>query len=167
MALYGQMNETMQAILGQVMQHQDLLKFLYYTTNDLNVEEASDLSDAQRVQVKRENVYGYRKLPLNNQSEMKPYLCMEYGSKTYHMEQNKFFNGNEVVFYIFCEGSLDPTQNGSRVLAIEACLRALFDGGQVEAIGKSKLKYSEPLGIQNTNLVGRRVSVIFYDFEQD
>lgn len=161
--LIGHQNIVKNEIVNQIMSHPLLVKLLFYKDTNIDIFTQPDLTFNQIRQVKRENIYEYRKLPLNNETETKPYISMEYGVKEYRTRKNPTFNGNTFIFYVFCDSAIDDTFNGSRVNAIETCLSEVFNDGYVKALGKSRINISEPIYIQNTNIQGRKIEMWFYD----
>lgn len=165
--LIGHQNIVKNEIVNQIMSHKLLLKLLFYKDIKKDIFEEYDLTFAQIRQVKAENIYESMKIPLNNQDVERPYLTMQYGMKDYHTRKNPYFNGNDFYIYVFCNTLLDDTPNGSRISALEHCIYEIFDDGEVETIGNSKLGISEPIAINGTNIIGRKIPVIFADFNKE
>ena len=165
--LIGHQNIVKNEIVNQIMSHPLLVKLLFYKDTNIDIFTQPDLTFKQIRQVKRENIYESMKIPLNNQDVERPYLTMQYGNKDYHPRKNPFFNGNDFAIYVFCNTAIDDTFNGSRVSALEHCIYEIFDNGEVGAIGNSRLGISEPIAINGTNIIGRKIPIVFADFNKE
>lgn len=163
--VYGKKNEVLREIKTKIKSNMMLLKFLYYTdVLDEDITILPDLTSEQIRDIVDSCIFNYPKLEANKESDKKCYLCLTYGTKQYHMDKNKFFNGNTFDIYIICDRDIDYNIiNGSRIYAIEDCIAELFDEGEVETIGLSRIDYSEPVAIRGTDYIGIHIAVSFFD----
>lgn len=172
--LIGHQNIVKNEIVNQIMSHPLLVKLLFYKDTNADIFKQPDLTFDQIRQVKRENIYEYRKLPLNNETVARPYLSMESGVKKYHKDKNKHYNSGIFIIYLFCEGEVDATVNGSRTIAIEECLRELFDEKSLkirnmetqkdEYVCQTYIGETTPNGANGTNAVGRIITLEYSGF---
>lgn len=142
-----------------------MLKFLYYVNETKNdILSLPDLTPSQIRDVVDTSIYRYQKVEGNNNLDKKCYLSMNYGIKQYHTVQNPYFNGNTFDIYIMCERDVDYIEaNGSRIDAIEHCLASIFDNGDIECIGRSRIDLSEPINIRGSDYTGVHITIAFYD----
>ena len=163
--IYGEKNAVLREIKNQLRANMTLLKFLYYVNvTDKDILILPDLTSEQVRDTVDKCIFNYPKLEANKAADMGCYICLNYGTKQYHYEDNKYFNGNTFDIYIICDRDIDfNTVNGSRIYAIEDCIAGTFDPGEVSAIGLSRVEYSEPVAVRGTNYIGVHIALSFFD----
>ena len=123
-----------------------------------------DLSSSQIRDIIDSSIYRYEKVEANKTIDKKCYISMNYGLKQYHARNNPYFNGNAFNIYIMCSRDIDFIEaNGSRVDAIEHCIADIFEDGELNTIGKSRVDFSEPISIRGSDYVGSHISIVFFD----
>ena len=162
----GILNEYRREFVNRIMSDQTLLKFVYYTDNNIDILEQPDLKQKQKIKIREENIFEYKKIPVKNSEDMKVYIGIEFGNINYYNTRqrikNKYFLEPTVKIYLVTNEELDECANGSRLLAIEDRLRQLFHYGNIETIGNSVVLGSQPLEA-SMPYIGREVFVKFYD----
>ena len=78
--MYGQLNELRESIMNKVMTNQDLLKFIYYCNTDDKTDILSlpNLTKDQRKSLINTQIFKYKRMPLNSQTDAKCFLSMQY-----------------------------------------------------------------------------------------
>ncbi|MEG1142478.1 MAG: hypothetical protein RSE41_08575 [Clostridia bacterium] len=166
----GQLNINQKEIIGFMMECQPLLKYLYYGDNSVDIIEQEDLDSSQKIELIKNKIFDYRRIPDNNSKEVSTYISMEYGAISYivgsgyRSSSNPYYHHPTFNFYVISHNSLDRTlMNGSRINAIESHLVNLFNKRFIiPSIGLSEVVTSEPLYLPN-NYVGRQIKIRFVD----
>ena len=161
--MYGQLNELRESIMNKVMTNQDLLKFIYYCNTDDKTDILSlpNLTKDQRKSLINTQIFKYKRMPLNSQTDAKCFLSMQYTQIFRHKDNNWIMPCFE--FVIVCPDSIAETLNGSRILAIENCIVDSFNMKDVGAVGFVKVDTSKPENV-DTGLSARSVPIHFVDW---
>lgn len=161
---YGRLNKHKEEFIRILMSDQILLKFLYYKDNSSDILSKPDLTVREKAMLKSKNIFEYRKLPTENNTEVDTYLSMEFGMNRYqNKDGNKYFTQPTIYVYTVANNQLDDTSNGSRIYAIEDRLVELFHYEKNETIiGYSVVVASEDLNLPSP-YVGRKLMIRFAD----
>lgn len=166
---YNQMNINKNYILNAIMSNQNILKCLYYTDNNSDILSLPDLNSEQKMQIVKNNIHKFRKIPTDRDDIQKIYISMEYGevfymgnNGGYYSAQNPYFKLPNFIFYIISYDTLDDNNViGSRTDKIEEEIYGIFHNKNViDDFGKSFLINSTPLTLPK-NYVGRQVMMRF------
>lgn len=164
----GRMNQNKEKIISLIMENQNILKCLLYKDNNKNILNMADLTDKERISLRRSNIFRFRKLPADTAIEQETYISMEYGD-IYYMGTtstqggtNPYFKLPEFKLYVISYASLDDNKLiGSRVERIEEEIYNIFhDKITVEDFGKSYLVNSQPLYLPR-DYIGRQITIRF------
>lgn len=164
----SRMNQNKEKIISLIMENQNILKCLFYKDNNKNILKMEDLTDKERISLRRSNIFRFRKLPADAPVEQDTYISMEYGDIYYmgtnstYGEGNPFFKLPEFKLYVISYASLDDNKLiGSRIERIEEEIYNIFhDKITVEDFGKSYLINSQPLYLPR-DYVGRQITLRF------
>lgn len=162
--IYGNLNLIREKMIQHIMSHDDLMKFIYYKDVDKDIAELPNLSKKQKATLIDTKIFKRRRMP-STSDKADVMISMEYGIRHYANS-----NRNSYMSYVaprFCinvisHESIDETDNGSRILAIEDCLLQLFHNKQVGALGKTFVAQTDPL-LCPQGYIGITVSVKFFD----
>lgn len=159
--MYGQLNELREEIINKVMTNQDLLKLLFYCdTND--VLSQPNLTRSQKDSLKLNQIFKYKRMPLNNETVTKCFLSMQFG-KVGRSMKNPFWMQPYFEFTIVCPNAILETTVGDRMLAIEQCLTDTFEFQDVGSVGNVRISGSANIAV-DTNYSGRVVQLYFIDW---
>ncbi len=158
--MYGQLNELREEIMNKVMQNQDLLKFLFYC-NTTDVLSQPNLTRTQRQSLIDTQIFKYKRMPLNNQTDAKCFLSMQYLGVNRNRKE-PYFMMPYFEFTVVSSPAIDETIHGSRLLAIEGCITDSFDMQSVGAIGNCRVLVSQPATAEN--FIARSIQVCFIDW---
>lgn len=163
------MNQNKEKIISLIMENQNILKCLLYKENTKNILNMQDLTDKERITLRRSNIFKFRKLPADTAVEQETYISMEYGN-IYYMGStstregggNPYFKLPEFNLYVISYASLDDNKLiGSRIERIEEEIYNIFhDKITVEDFGKSYIVSSQPLYLPR-DYVGRQITLRF------
>ena len=164
----SRMNQNKEKIISLIMENQNILKCLFYKDNNKNILNMADLTDKERIALRRSNIFRFRKLPVDSPIEQDTYISMEYGNIYYmgttstYDGANPYFKLPEFNLYIISYASLDDNKLiGSRIERIEEEIYNIFhDKITVEDFGKSYLVNSQPLFLSR-DYVGRQITLRF------
>lgn len=159
--MYGQLNELREEIMNKVMQNQDLLKFIFYC-NTTDVLSQPNLTRTQRESLKDTQIFKYKRMPLNIQTDAKCFLSMQFG-KVGRSMNNPYWMQPYFEFTIVCPNSILETISGDRILAIEQCLADSFEFQNVGSVGAVRVSGSANITV-DTGLTGRIVQLYFIDW---
>lgn len=163
--IYGNLNVIREKIVQYVMTHDDLINFIYYKDTDTDITALPYLSKRERNKLINTKIFKRRRLPQTSE-KADVLLSMEYGSRAYDGSRkisNMKFVAPKFVFYVVVHESLDETDNGSRLLAIEDCLLQLFHNQNIGTLGRSYVSHTEPT-LCPQGYIGIAVTVKFTDF---
>lgn len=166
--LCGQLNVYMNEVLNVIMQDQQLLKLLYYNSDE-DVLSKPDLTVEQKKSMINNCIYKYKKIPVLNDREMRTYLAIEYGEITRmqqvsYREVNPFFFRPTVDIFVISTDENLETKNGNRVYAIESRLAELFHfRTHGSTLGKSRITKSDSIYGLQLPYNGREIHVEFWD----
>lgn len=166
--MQGQMNSNKEKIVSLIMQNQNILKCMKYKDNNKNILKMQDLTDKERIELRKTNIFKFRKIPGDIGVEQNTYLSMEYGEIFYMGSTSKYGDGNpyfkipEFYLYIVSHCSLDENIIiGSRVDRIEEEIYDIFHNKiTIEDFGQSFLYSSKPLYLPN-DYIGRQIVIRF------
>lgn len=141
--MYGQLNELRESIMNKVMMNQDLLKFIYYCDTDDKTDILSlpNLTKDQRKSLINTQIFKYKRMPLNSQTDAKCFLSMQFG-KVGRSMKNPFWMQPYFEFTIVCPNAILETTVGDRMLAIEQCLTDTFEFQNVGNVGNVRISGS-------------------------
>ncbi len=122
---YGSLNKLRTEIINKLMTNQNLLKFLFYTT-DSDITLQPNVSREVRKNIKDKQIIEHFRVNIALESEQICYISLDFGRIPRSPEG--FWMKPSFSFFIICPESLLETQNGSRILAIEQCIMDTFDG---------------------------------------
>lgn len=160
------MNKNKEEIVSLLMGNQNILKCLKYSDNNKNILKMEDLTDKERIALRKDTIFKYRKIPADTTIEQKTYISMEYGDIYYMGENmrsgNPYFKVPDFIFYIISHTSLDNNAIiGSRVDRIEEELFNIFHNKlTIDDFGKSYIYNSKPLYLPR-DFIGRQVILRF------
>ena len=158
--MYGQLNELREEIINKVMSNQDLLKFLFYcNTNDVLSQPV--LNKKQRESLINTQIFKYKRMPLNSQTDAKCFLSMQFTQIYRHKDNYWIMPCFE--FIVICPDSIAEINEGSRILAIENCIIDSFDMKDIGAVGNVKIGTSQPEN-SDTGLQARKIPIQFVDW---
>ena len=138
--MYGQLNELREEIMNKVMSNQDLLKLLFYCDVD-DVLSQPNLNRSQKDSLKKNQIFKYKRMPLNNETSTKCFLSMQFG-KVGRSMKNPFWMQPYFEFTIVCPNAILETTVGDRMLAIEQCLTDTFEFQNVGNVGNVRISGS-------------------------
>lgn len=165
----GQMNINKEQIISLIMSNQNILKCIKYEDNNIDVLSEPNLTTKDKIQIRKENIYKFRKIPSDTSDIQKTYISMEYGeifymgnTGGYYNATNPYFKIPNFIFYIVSHSSLDENKViGSRIDRIEEEICNIFhDKITIEDFGKSFLVSSTPLFLPN-DFIGRQLTLRF------
>lgn len=159
--MYGQLNELREEIMNKVMSNQDLLKFLFYCDTK-DVLSQPNLNRTQTNSLKLNQIFKYKRMPLNNETKTKCFLSMQFG-KVGRSMKNPFWMQPYFEFTIVCPNAILETTVGDRMLAIEQCLTDTFEFQSVGNVGNVRISGSANIAV-DTNYSGRVVQLYFIDW---
>lgn len=155
-------------IEDMIKTNQEILKILYYDDNSINPLGQPDLTRSQAKEVCRKYIFKGKKIPADNDTTLKTYICMRYGQKVYHHRQNQYFNGNTYKLYVISHDDHDNNAYiGSRVCEIERCIEDMFDDGEISVVFKTNVGNSVDFDIKGVTYSGREIIIEFSDFNGD
>lgn len=166
--MLGQMNENKEKIISLIMENQDILKCMKYKENNKNILNMDDLTDKERIALRKSNIFRFRKVPGDSAVEQDTYISMEYG-EIYYMGSSNGYDGSNPYFkvldfmvYVISHASLDDNiLIGSRVDRIEEEIYDIFHNKiTVEDFGKSFIVSSKPLYLPK-DYIGRQITIRF------
>ena len=167
--IYGNLNENLQAILGKIVQSEDLLKFLFYKeSTDINKLPKLSSNEMQSlIRGKKQKIFGYKKIPqVSGDNEFECFISMECGvigrSNRNGKGVNEHFKQVNFSLFVLVPEYLESTENGSRLLAIEKCIEDTFHGKPIESIGLCYVSGSRPIDASK-GYVAREISLVFVD----
>lgn len=179
--MYGQLNELREEIMNKVMTNQDLLKFLFYcdlveinairkslklpeylTIDKADILSLPNLNRTQKDSLKLNQIFKYKRMPLNSQVDAKCFLSMQFG-RVLRDNKNNHWSLPLFAFTIVCPDAISETLNGSRILAIEQCLEDSFAYQHVAGIGQTFVIGSEPETV-DTGLQSRTMTLRFLEY---
>jgi len=162
--MYGQLNELRESIMNKVMTNQDLLKFIYYCNTDDKTDILSlpNLTKDQRKSLINTQIFKYKRMPLNSQTDAKCFLSMQYLGVNRNRKE-PYWMQPYFEFTVVCSTSIDETLNGSRLLAIEECITDTFDMQTVGAVGNCRVLTSQPSNC-DTGYIARVIQIYFIDW---
>lgn len=140
--IYGQLNELREEIMNKVMTNQDLLKFLFYCDTK-DVLSQPNLNRIQKDSLKLNQIFKYKRMPLNNETKTKCFLSMQFGRVVRNLENNHWVIPL-FAFTIVCPNAISETLHGSRILAIEQCLEDSFSYQYIDKLGMMYIVGSDP-----------------------
>lgn len=159
--MYGQLNELREEIINKVMTNQDLLKLLFYCdTND--VLSQPNLTRNQKDSLKLNQIFKYKRMPLNSQTNAKCFLSMQFG-RVLRDSKNNHWTMPLFAFTIVCADSVGEILQGSRILAIEQCIEDIFAFQNVAGIGQTFIIGSDPETV-DTGYQARTMTIKFLDY---
>ena len=159
--MYGQLNELREEIMNKVMSNQDLLKFLFYCDTD-DVLSQPNLNRTQRQSLINTQIFKYKRMPLNSQTDAKCFLSMQFGRVIRDVKNNRWMLPL-FAFTVVCSDSIAETLHGNRILAIEQCVEDTFSYQNVGNIGQVYIVGSEP-ETADTGLQARSTTMKFVDY---
>jgi len=159
--MYGQLNELREEIMNKVMSNQDLLKFLFYCDTD-DVLSQPNLNRTQRQSLINTQIFKYKRMPLNSQTDAKCFLSMQFGRVIRDVKNNRWMLPL-FAFTVVCSDSIAETLHGNRILAIEQCIEDTFSYQNVGNIGQVYIVGSEP-ETADTGLQARSTTMKFVDY---
>lgn len=160
---YGQLNLHKEEFVRILMNDQILMKFLYYKNNKIDILEQADLDVSKKIEVKKHNIFEYKKVPAVNSEDVETYLSMEFGNtRYYNRSNNRYFIEPSVNVYLITNYQLDTCYNGSRLLAIEERIVDLFHYATYLNIGNSIVISSESLESPHP-YIARQITIKFLD----
>lgn len=163
--IYGNLNIIREKIFQYVMTHDELINFIYYKDTDTDITSLPYLSKREKNKLIGTKIFKRRRMPSTSE-KADIMLSMEYGTRTYDGSRNistMQFVAPKFVFYVICHESLDDTDNGSRILAIEDCLLQLFHNQNIGTLGKSYVSHTDTV-LCPQGYIGIAVTVKFSDF---
>ena len=143
------------------MSNQDLLKFLFYCDID-DVLSQPNLNRTQTNSLKKNQIFKYKRMPLNNETVTKCFLSMQYLGVNRNKKE-PYWMMPYFEFTVVCPDSIAEILQGNRVLAIEDCLVQTFDMQNVGAVGNTRVLISEP-ETTDTGFQARKIQLVFYDW---
>lgn len=165
----GQMNRNKEEIISHIMLNQNILKCLSYNDNTKDILKMPDITGKQKMEIKKNNIFKFKKIPMDTDTIQKTYLSMEYGqifymgnTGGYYSASNPYFKLPDFNFYVISHTSLDDnTIIGSRIDRIEEEIYNIFHNKiTIDDFGKSFLVSSIPLILPN-NYIGRQITIRF------
>ena len=164
----GQMNANKEKIVSLLMQNQNILKCLKYKENNKNILKMEDVSDKDKIALRKTNIFKFRKIPGDTTTEQDTYISMEYGEIYYMGSSNKYDGGNPYFkvpdFNIYVIGHISLDENiliGSRIDRIEEEIYNIFhDKITIDDFGKSYRYSSKPLYLPR-DYIGRQITIRF------
>ena len=179
--MYGQLNELREEIMNKVMSNQDLLKLLFYcdiieinaireslgkpkfpTIDKADILSLPNLNRTQSNSLKINQVFKYKRMPLNGETFTKCFLSMQFG-RVLREPKNNHFTLPLFAFTIVCPDAISETLNGSRILAIEQCIEDSFAYQHVAGLGQTFVIGSEPENT-DTGYQARTITLRFLDY---
>lgn len=162
--MYGQLNELRESIMNKLMTNQDLLKFIYYCNTDDKTDILSlpNLTKDQRKSLINTQIFKYKRMPLNSQTDAKCFLSMQYLGVNRNRKE-PYFMMPYFEFTVVCPDAIAEISNGNRILAIEECLVQLYDMKDVGGIGNCRVLISEPEKV-DTGYQSRKTQIVFVDW---
>ncbi len=147
---FGDLNDLRIEITNRLLTNQDLLKFLYYQDSNIDILNQPILTRDQRKKVADEQIFKYFKVDTTLSNEIKCYISFDIKETECDTWGN--FYKPIFTFNIVCGYSLIETQNGSRILALEECLKRTFHnwsheciiGGTVKKVGSGIIPLQSP-----------------------
>lgn len=177
---YGSLNENLLAVQSKIMQSKDLMKFLYYKDNgditalpNLTSDQIKSLmkntkyEDSNEDGASTQRIFPFKKLPKDSdRNTLGCFISMEYGVIERESRQRGksggYWKKPSFCIFLFVPDRLDPTKNGSRLLAMEQCIEDAFNGRSLEAISHCYVGNSLPLQTAS-GYIGRQIPLIFVD----
>ena len=162
--MYGQLNELRESIINKVTTNQDLLKFIYYCNTDDKTDILSlpNLTKDQRKSLINTQIFKYKRMPLNSQTDAKCFLSMQFGRVLRNPKDNHW-SIPLFAFTIVCPDSISETLNGNRILAIEQCIEDSFSYQIVTNAGYTFIVGSDPETV-DTGFQARSITIKFVDY---
>lgn len=162
--MYGQLNELRESIMNKLMTNQDLLKFIYYCNTDDKTDILSlpNLTKEQRKSLINTQIFKYKRMPLNSQTDAKCFLSMQFGRIIRDVKNNRWMLPL-FAFTVVCSDSIAETLHGNRILAIEQCIEDTFSYQNVGNVGQVYIVGSEP-ETADTGFQVRSTTIKFVDY---
>lgn len=167
--IYGNLNFIREIIFQHVMTHEELLKFIHYHDTDTDITKLPNLTKREKNALIDTKVFKRRRFPATTE-KADVMLSMEYGSRYYNGQSkgNSSISMQEFVSPKFCfnvivHETLDETDNGSRLLAIEHCLLQLFHNQRIGTLGVSYISQTDTI-LCPQGYIGITVTMKFTDF---
>lgn len=167
--IYGNLNYIREIIFQHVMTHEELLKFIYYHDTDTDITKLPNLTKREKNALIDTKIFKRRRFPSTSE-KADIMLSMEYGSRQYNGQSkgNSKTSMQEFVSPRFCfnvivHETLDETDNGSRLLAIEHCLLQLFHNQNIGTLGVSYISHTDSI-LCPQGYIGITVTMKFTDF---
>lgn len=167
--IYGNLNYIREIIFQHVMTHEDLLKFIHYHDTDTDITQLPNLTKRQKNALINSKIFKRRRFPSTTE-KADVMLSMEYGSRNYNgvgsssvKSSMQEFVSPKFCFNVIVHETLDETDNGSRMLAIEHCLLQLFHNQRIGTLGTSYVSHTEPM-LCPQGYIGITVTMKFTDF---
>lgn len=139
-----------------------------YKENNKNILKMDDLTDKERIALRKSNIFRFRKIPGDTAVEQDIYISMEYG-EIYYMGSNNGYDGSnpyfkipDFIFYVIGHASLDDNiLIGSRIDRIEEEIYNIFHNQiTIDDFGKSFIVNSKPLYLPK-DYIGRQITLRF------
>lgn len=162
--IYGGLNLIREKMIQHIMTHEDLMKFIYYKDVDKDITSLPNLTKKQKSSLLDTKIFKRRRMP-STSDKADVMISMEYGSRMYaNSNRQSYMNYVSPRFCInvISHESVDETDNGSRILAIEHCLLQLFHNKEIGSLGKSYVLQTDTL-LCPQGYIGITVSVKFFD----
>ena len=147
--------------MNKVMSNQDLLKFLFYCDTK-DVLSQPNLNRTQRDSLKLNQIFKYKRMPLNNETVTKCFLSMQFG-RVLREPKNNHWIMPYFAFTIVCPDAISETLHGSRILAIEQCLEDSFAFQNIAGIGLTFIVGSDPETV-DTGYQARTMTFKFLEY---
>ena len=167
--LYGNLNYIREIIFQEVMTHEELIKFIHYHDIDTDITQLPNLTKREKNSLINKKIFKRRRFPATTE-KADVMLSMEYGSRAYNGSGNgrtnksmQEFVSPKFCFNVIVHETVDETENGSRLLAIEHCLLQLFHNQKIGTLGTSYISHTETI-LCPQGYIGICVTMKFTDF---
>lgn len=160
-----QLTQWKQIIVEEIMKDEELLKLLYYSTEDcLN---RPNLTDEQKQELLDENIYQYRFID-SISNDKKSYISMDFAHfkpfEGFRLFSDDFLHGY-LYIYILCDIEIMKTNSGIRTDLISGKVYDIFQGYQGIGIGELRLETQLPLWVDNNHYGGMTLGFMVADFK--
>ena len=157
--LYSDDEKIIEEITNKILQNQDLLKFIHYLDNNIDIPSQTNLTKEQRKNLINEKIFKYQKMDLTS-GNTGCYLAYDLGDCSYDDYGN--WIQIEVNFWILCDVSYLQTFNGVRTRAISQCLRNSFHKKtDLKNFKMAMIKRESPIGVGS--YTGRLVKLVLFN----